>query len=159
MASIFEWNNLKYLNIDATVGVEGVNNRDDVYFVQALLSEVLSYKSNTQYSTGVSFTSTIASSRIIPTGTFDTNTKLALADYKRICNEMAKKDPALRDKAYYDKHIDPIRGSIFAFGTKKRWAIARLNDEVREFTEKGGYQLTGIEYMFDCYPDMVFMFR
>ena len=160
MASLFNYGKVEYLNIDATVGSDGVNNHDDVYVVQALLSEVLTYRSNTQYSEiGQSFTSKVLSSRLNPTGTFDANTAVALADYKRICNEMAEKYPALRDKAYYDKHIDPIRGSIFAFGTNKRWAIARLNDEIREFTKKGGYQLTGTEYMFNNYPDLVFMFR
>lgn len=150
MPNIFKYKEIEYLNIDATVGLDGVNNRDDVYLVQAFLYEVLTDKS---------FNFAVKRPPL-PTGTFDAETKIALAEYKRICNQIAASTSRSdgNNKVYYINHIDPIQDSIFAFGTKVLWALARLNGEILDVMRNDSSHSVK-EYMFKKYPDLIFMFR
>jgi hypothetical protein len=149
MANIFKFQGFDYLNISGTVGTDGGNNSDDVYLVQAFLYEVLTYRAKYFFNKVPP----------LPTGTYDPNTTLALADYKKICNLIAAREPRYNHKVYYNKHIDPIEGSIFAFGTNKLWAMARLNGEVLDKMVMSNIDATVPQYMYDKYPNLIFMFQ
>jgi hypothetical protein len=149
MPNLFNYKGFDYLNITATVGADGVNDIDDVYLVQAFLYEVLTYRA-TNYSVRMP---------PLPTGTYDCRTTDALADYKKICNQIAVREPRYNHKVYYDKHINPIQGSIFAFGTNKLWAMARLNGEIYEVMTNSNIGGTNLKYMYAKYPKLPFMFR
>lgn len=144
MASIFEYMKFRYLNIDAKVGIDGVNIPNDVYLVQALLFEVL--------------TNRFSESRVnppFPTGTFNSATSEAMAEYKRLKNEIAKKYPVGNPKVYFENHIDPIQGSIFAFGTNVPWAMVKLQSDILDMLVIknliDSYN-SPIEYLFEKHP-------
>jgi hypothetical protein len=97
-----------FINVTATVGVNGVNLKDDVMVVQALLKFALeSY----QAFQGTEFPE--------PTGTdIKATTKIIKKFqrfYKRIHNEVP-----------IDGRIDPARGR-YVYGTKTEWTIFSLN--------------------------------
>lgn len=158
MASIFINSGVEYLNIDATVGIDGVNNHDDVCLVKALLYEVLKYH----------YGSPIYAVKFPPllNGTFDSQTKDALAEYKQISNEkaaVASGNPShysnlVNNKVYYKKHIDPIRGSVFAFGSRVLWTMARLNEQVQMNSINGSFD-TVKGFMFRKYPMLKPIFK
>jgi hypothetical protein len=149
MANIFMYHNLRYLNIDATVGTDGVNMRDDVYLVQALLFEVLTKR----------FAGRGAKMPRIPTGTFSQETMESLIDYKKIKNDTNKRYALGNPKIYYEKHIDSIKGSIFAFKSNQPWALVQLQGDLRDQLAMTGVDSTVESYLYDKYPEMLFMFR
>ena len=144
MASLFSFQGFQYLNIDATVGIDGVNNSDDVYLVQALLFEVLTNR----------FADRGVKPPPMPTGTFNLETRVALANYKRIRNEMAKKYPVGNPKVYYETHIDPIKGSIFAYGTNNPWAMVKLQGDILDWLVMSGSNELILDYVFKKYPQI-----
>jgi hypothetical protein len=158
MANLFKFNQTNYFNISETVGIDGVNLPDDVYLVQALLRELYL---NSMRSSPLAIAP-------IPTGVFNNATAQAIEMYKQVTNKMSKKYPLHKNpfgalegvsKLYYKKHINPIQGSIFAFGTNHRWAIAQMQEDL--FTGLAlNNNFDGVaSYLYDKYPKMLFMFR
>lgn len=151
MASIFTYSGVEYLNIDATVGTNGVNHPDDVCLVEALLHEVLKYN----------YGSASYAIKAYPslTGVFNSEIKDGMAEYKRLSGERAKianlnhnSFSILRNnKVYFKQHIDPIQRSIFAFGKNVLWTMARLNEELVLNTIDGSFD-TVKGFMFYKYP-------
>jgi hypothetical protein len=149
MANIFMYQNIRYLNIDGTVGINGVNMRDDVSLIQALLYEVLTKR----------FIGRGAKTPGIPTGVFSQETMQSLNDYKKIKNDAHKKYALGNEKIYYEKHIDPIKGSIFAFKTNQPWALVQLQGDLLDHLIMSGVDSLVESYLYDKYPEMLFMFR
>lgn len=142
MASFFNYQGFKYLNIDGTVGIDGDNKPDDVFLVQALLFEVLTNR----------FADRGVKSPPPPTGVFNLETRVALANYKSIKNTMASKYPVGNPKVYYETHIDPIKGSIFAFGTNNPWSMVKLQGDIIDMLVMKGINDSVNDYMFKKYP-------
>ncbi len=119
MASIF--NDPEYgsfMNIDATVGRTGVNNRYDVMLVQTLMLQYFLLNGPVKFSFNTN-------------GIFDKGTWQGLEKYKEIKNGKDRRfAEASRQNVYFHDHINPIRGSIFAFGTKKYWTIIQLQCDI-----------------------------
>jgi hypothetical protein len=149
MANIFMYQNLRYLNIDGTVGIDGVNSHDDVYLIQALLYEVLTKR----------FTGRGAKTPRIPTGVFSQETMQSLNDYKKIKNDTHKKYALGNPKIYYEKHIDPIKGSIFAFKSNQPWALVQLQGDLLDHLIMSGVDSSVESYLNDKYSQTLFMFR
>ena len=150
MASIFMFGGFRYLNIDAKVGSTGVNLSDDVYLVQVLLRELLVN----------SFKQVVTKPPPLPTGAFNKETDEALGTYKKIKNEISRKYPLGNHKIYYEKNLDPIAGSIFAFGTKHPWAIVQMQGDLLDMMLlKELSRGTVEEYLYEKYPPLLFTFR
>jgi hypothetical protein len=145
MASIFLHNGvIRFLNIDGTVGTDGVNHPDDVYLVQVLFYEVLTN----------CFPNGGAKPPRIPTGIFTKDTFESMKTYKTLKN----KEHAIiqfTDKVCYEKHIDPIKGSVFAFGTIHVWAMVQLNMDLATWLiHTTGFDHTE-KYLCKKYPRLV----
>lgn len=151
MASLFTYSGKEYLNIDATVGTDGVNNPDDVCLVAAILHEVLKYNYGSP-------TFAVKPSPSL-TGTFNSEIKDALAEYKKLSGERAANAKSnsnsyqivRNNKVYFKNHINPIRGSIYAFGKNVLWTMARLNEELVLNSINGSFD-TVEGLMFHKYP-------
>lgn len=99
------------INVDASVGKGGVNSKDDVLVVQALLKhalEPMSYFRNERFSE--------------PTGVMDANTMNLIEKFQIYARRKVKV------KLSVDGRIDPAEG-MSAFGKKGRWSIRSLNAE------------------------------
>jgi hypothetical protein len=117
MASIFMWQTIPFLNIDATVGLGGVNNHEDVFLVQAILREVV----------GI-YMELGESSTPIPTGTWSKDDAGTLTIYVDQINNNPRFGQQKSFKAYFGETLDPIQGSIYAYGTNHRWGIANMQE-------------------------------
>lgn len=155
MANIFMFQGFRYLNIDATVGQNGVNSFDDVYLIQALLFEVLTKRFNHPMFG-------IQGKKIpLPNGN-PAGVAESLMLYKQIKNKISAKYPIGNRKVYYDKTIDPIQGSIFAYGTNHPWALVQLQGDLMDMlliTNLLDKYDTVEAYLYDKYPSLLFMFR
>lgn len=113
----------KFINVTATVGANGVNLKEDVMVVQALLK--LALEPNPDFR-GVEFPE--------PTGTFNEATAQLIKKYQRNHNRRHTQ------KVSIDGRIDPARGGHYAFGTKKLWTIFSLNIKALETAILYGYK-------------------
>jgi hypothetical protein len=99
------------INVSAAVGANGVNYKDDVIVVQALLKYSLERHPKFK---DVELPE--------PTGAFIGATARLIKKYQRYQTRDGQ-DVAI------DGRIDPIKGGVFAYGTKKWWTLYALNVE------------------------------
>ena len=111
MAKIDVINDFEFLNVAASVGANGVNLRDDVVIVQALLHYSLRKRGGFR---GLKFP--------VVSGAMDGGT----TDMIRRFQHFIKKSPWHRTKVATDGRIDPAKGEEVA-GKKRRWTILELN--------------------------------
>ncbi len=126
IVKVMEWSEI---NIDASVGRCGVNNKDDVMVVQALMKYALEERGHFKEDF---FT--------LPTGIMDGNTLRLIEKYQRYLRRV-------RDiKVSVDGRIDPSNGLYVRDRSKLTWTICQLNGDALEMkllTNKGG----GIDYI------------
>lgn len=109
--NVMDWNEI---NVSASVGNRGVNNKDDVLVVQAMLKYALEARS---YFLKEKFPE--------PNGTMDAVTLELIRKYQRYLRRK------LRIPVSVDGRIDPAKGTA-AFGKKGKWTIQMLNADVME---------------------------
>ncbi len=126
------------LNISQTVGRDGINLHDDVYLVQSLLREVLEYFSHATFA--------------YPTGLFTESTNQQLEAFKLYLKKR-------HDKCFFEGHIDPVKDSIFAFGSRHTWAIVKLNSYLIDKLAINGIETDRVEYMIGKYPKLADMLK
>jgi hypothetical protein len=111
MAKLETFYMMDEINVNASVGKNGVNSKDDVLVVQALLKYALepyTYFRNDKFSE--------------PTGTMDTNTMRLIEKFQRFIRIK------LKNRVSVDGRIDPAKGTK-AFGKDGKWTIQMLNGE------------------------------
>jgi len=101
----------RFINVSAVVGKSGVNNKNDVLVVQAMIKIVAPEKLKVRHDECPE-----------PTGTFD----------KRLVS-LIKRYQAHNSKfvSPCDGHIYPAKGESY-HGSKKLWTIIKLNQDVAE---------------------------
>ena len=109
------------INVSATVGANGVNNQEDIIVVQALLKFALEPRPEFRE---VNFPE--------PCGAFLKTTTQIIKKYQRHQSREGTRVPI-------DGRIDPLKGGIYAFGSKKMWTIYTLNIDALETALIGGY--------------------
>lgn len=110
MAKIDVINDFKFLNVTAPVGANGVNLKDDVIVVQALLNYSLRYRNDFR---GRKFP--------VVSGGMDAGTLRLIKKLQDFIN----KSPH-HQNVTADGRIDPAKGDRVA-GKKRRWTILELN--------------------------------
>ncbi|HUF03378.1 MAG TPA: hypothetical protein VMM38_04305 [Aridibacter sp.] len=123
MAKIYKRHDWTEINVSASVGRNGVNNKDDVLVVQAMLKYGLEGRT---YFKGDRFPE--------PNGTMDAATMHLITKYQQYLRRRQGRSISV------DGRIDPAKGER-AFGRKGKWTIQTLNADVLEwyvvFGEKG----------------------
>jgi hypothetical protein len=114
MAEFYKVMDWDEINVSASVGMGGVNSKDDVLVVQAMLKYALEARS---YFLGEKFPE--------PTGTMDPSTMALIRKYQGYLRRK------LRVPISVDGRIDPAKGGS-AFGKKGKWTIQMLNADVME---------------------------
>jgi hypothetical protein len=131
----------EFFNVTNSVGKKGVNGKNDVFLVQAMLRELPDNKRG-----GLA-------RRDCPlaTGTFDKKTENVIRKYQG-CHK--------REKIARDCLINHAGGQ-FVPGTKRPWTIIQLNTDLMEY-----YMIAGVSglltenyhaYLLDKYPELSFM--
>jgi hypothetical protein len=110
MAKIEAIEGINQVNLSAPVGKNGVNAKDDVIAVQALMKYALEGERGWQ---GIQFPE--------PTGTLDAATRALIKKYQRNVKRLVS-------SAKVDGRIDPAKG-MFTNGTKAMWTIMSLNTD------------------------------
>ncbi len=133
IVKVMDWNEI---NIDASVGRGGVNNKQDVLVIQAMLKFALEGR---DYFKGDVFP--------LPTGMMDANTLRLIEKYQRYLR--LKRDV----KVSVDGRIDPSKGLYVKDRRKLFWTIIQLNGDALEMSllfNKGGSgdYIQGIRNMF-----------
>ena len=105
---------MEEINVTASVGKNGVNLKDDVMVVQALLKYALPER---HYFRGMKFSE--------PTGTMDETTLSLIKRFQIYLRKVRKLSVSV------DGRIDSAKGRK-AFGRKGKWTIQMLNDEALE---------------------------
>ena len=111
------------INVSASVGVNGVNNSEDVIVVQALLKYALEQRIDFR---GAEFPE--------PSGAFIKTTSQLIKKYQRYNNREGN------IRVSIDGRIDPVKGNAFANGTKKHWTIYSLNADAMEVALLSGHK-------------------
>ena len=111
MAKIDVINDFEFLNVTAAVGANGVNLKDDVVVVQALLHYALRKRGGFR---GLKFP--------VVSGGMDNGTTEMIRRFQNYI----KKSPWHRFKVATDGRIDPAKGEGVT-GKKRRWTILELN--------------------------------
>ena len=106
---------IQFINIGASVGLNGVNQKDDVMVVQALLKCAL--ESHPHFK-NVNFPE--------PNGLMTRDLIEIIKKYQRFNN---RKDPI---KMPVDGRIDPMRNGVYVPGKRKFWTIFALNTRALE---------------------------
>jgi hypothetical protein len=114
MAEFYKVMDWDEINVSASVGAGGVNSKDDVIVVQAMLKYGLKARS---YFLGEKFPE--------PNGTMDPATMELIRKYQQYLRRKLKVPVSV------DGRIDPANGSA-AFGKKGKWTIQMLNADVME---------------------------
>lgn len=109
--TVLDWSEI---NVSASVGKDGVNAKDDVAVVQAMLKYALEGR---RYFRGEKFPG--------PTGTMDAGTMRLVRKYQEYLRRK------LSVPVSVDGRIDPAKG-MTAFGRKGKWTIQMLNADVLE---------------------------
>ncbi|MCO6511696.1 MAG: hypothetical protein J5I65_12980 [Aridibacter famidurans] len=115
MANIYKRHDWSEINLTASVGENGVNNRDDVLVVQAMLKYGLEGRT---YFKGDRFPE--------PNGTIDPATMHLIRKYQQYLRR--RQGLAIS----VDGRVDPAKGES-AFGRKGQWTIQALNGDVHEW--------------------------
>jgi hypothetical protein len=110
MAKIEQINELPQVNLSSSVGRNGVNDKDDVIAVQALMKYALEGERDWA---GIQFPE--------PTGTMDAKTRELIKRYQRHVKRLV-------NTAKVDGRIDPAKG-LFARGANVMWTIMSLNSD------------------------------
>ena len=111
----------KQVNLSAAVGAKGVNSKDDVIAVQALLKYAMSGRPAWK---GINFPE--------PTGTLDQMTISLIRKYQAFARRRSNGGVSV------DGRIDPAKGER-AFGKRGMWTILMLNgDAMESWLLKGG---------------------
>jgi len=114
MAEFYKVMDWEEINVSASVGNGGVNSKDDVLVVQAMLKYALEARS---YFIGEKFPE--------PNGTMDAATMELIRKYQQYLRRKVKIPISV------DGRIDPAKGAA-AFGKKGKWTIQMLNADVME---------------------------
>ncbi len=114
MAEFYKVMDWDEINVSASVGRGGVNLKDDVLVVQAMLKYALDARS---YFLGERFPE--------PSGTMDAATIHLIEQYQQYLRRKLKVPISV------DGRIDPAKGSA-SFGKKGKWTIQMLNADVME---------------------------
>jgi hypothetical protein len=137
MAKLQNFNGSEQINVSASVGAKGVNNRDDVIAIQALLRYALSGRNAFR---GVKMPEI--------TGSCDVDTIMAIRKYQ----EYLRRRNNIR--VSIDGRIDPAKETS-AFGKKGLWTMLMLNTEAMEtWILNGGANGNYINDMFLQYPQL-----
>lgn len=111
------YNTTDIINVSASVGVNGVNRSEDIIIVQALLKYGL--EGRTEFR-DAEFPE--------PSGAFVKTTAKLIKKYQRFNNRSEGVRVSI------DGRIDPLTGSVFAYGKKKHWTIYSLNVHAEEMS-------------------------
>lgn len=115
MAKIYRRHEWSEINVSASVGRNGVNNKSDVLVVQAMLKYGLEGRT---YFKGDRFPE--------PSGTMDEATLNLIRKYQKYLRRRNGVSVSV------DGRIDPAKGET-AFGKKGKWTIQMLNADVLEW--------------------------
>jgi hypothetical protein len=107
----------KIINLSASVGANGVNLRDDVVVVQALLKYAIEPRQYPEFR-GTQFPE--------PTGASTKATIELIKNYQRFNNRRN------RIKVSIDGRIDPLKDGVHIHGTSRRWTIYALHVDALE---------------------------
>ncbi len=125
--------NQDYLNVSASVGKNGVNDKGDVLLVQALLWEVLPKKYNVQYH-----------ELPLPTGTFDAKTASLIKKYQTINGQ---------GKVSRDGLINKATGRTVP-GSRRLWTIVKLNDDLVELSLVRVDEVSPIQHLMNKFKEL-----
>ena len=113
---------IEIINITASVGANGVNLREDVVVVQAMLKYTLERR---PYFRGTVFPE--------PTGADAKATAELIKKYQRFNNKTSF------IKVPIDGRIDPLKDGMYAHGTSKQWTIYSLQADALEIALLNGH--------------------
>ncbi|MEZ5346507.1 MAG: hypothetical protein R2681_13235 [Pyrinomonadaceae bacterium] len=136
MAKIIRINGCDEINVDRPVGKGGVNLREDVMVIQAMLKYALEGRS---YFQGDFFP--------MPSGVMDKDTLTLIEAYQTFLRRECGR------KVSVDGRIDPAKGIFVSDRRTLTWTISQLNahaQEVHLYSSKGGGRnyLAGIRNMY-----------
>ncbi len=115
MANVETVMNWSEINVGCPVGRGGVNQKDDVLVIQALLKYALEGR---DYFRRDKFPE--------PTGALDPDTARLIEKYQRYLRRKREL------KISVDGRVDPANGSIYVTGKRLKWTITMLNGDAME---------------------------
>ncbi len=129
-----------FLNVNATVGKNSVNDLGDVMLVQAMLYEVM------PYIYGVP-----SEALPYPTGTYESRTAYSILKYQELSSLMRGV------KVWKDGYINRAVGDHVP-GKKRIWTITYMNEDLYNYHAWNGYEGTYTKWLMNQYPELTYYF-